>query len=82
MDGPELVLGDAVRTAEVVGLSLLACFRRGLPALLKYAVDFFLGKDAVACHARLSAEAGSAPIRMIPMLQDDGCFRMTKCPSV
>jgi hypothetical protein len=57
VDGSELILGDAIRPAEIVGKSAFGgIFLFALVAeVAKYAINLLLGENAVRCHVDLSS---------------------------
>src|SRR5579864_2039445 len=61
MDGAELVLGDAVRTPEVIGnRAQRRIFLFGVASILKYIVDFFLRENAI--HLNIYRELRDASL--------------------
>ena len=50
VDGTQLILGDAVRTAKVIGLRPLGRVVILVAAIPEYPVDFFLRENAVHLH--------------------------------
>jgi len=69
MNRAKLILRNPVRPPEVINHRLLGriVIRRLLAQLLKYVVDFFLGKYAVYSHPLLSAEYRLRSLRIVPM---------------